>query len=127
MTSINEQNIGSLNSRVISYLRFPLCVAVVLIHININTKDCESPLLFNNTYYLFSQILPRVAVPLFFVFSGFLFFSKLDQFSLYDYREKLLKRINTLFIPYMFWNAVLIVYTLLGAYCGFGQQNYEYP
>ena len=113
----------SLNSRVISYLRFPLCVAVVLIHININTKDCESPLLFNNISYLFSQILPRVAVPLFFVFSGFLFFSKQDQFSLSDYREKLLKRVRTLLVPYLFWNVLLIIYSLLVPYLGLGRQN----
>ena len=109
----NAQNERNLNSQVISFLRFPLCVAVVLIHISINTKDCVQPILYDTVHYLFAQILARVAVPLFFMFSGFLFFFKQEQFTQHSYKDKLLKRLRTLLIPYLFWNLEMSLVTFL--------------
>lgn len=111
-----------LQSKVISFLRFPLCAAVVLIHVNINTKDCLAYPIYDSVHYLCAQIIARVAVPLFFMFSGFLFFYKLDKFTTSTYRNKLVKRIGTLLIPYIFWNLVLILYYLLGRFLGLGSQ-----
>lgn len=58
-----------------------------------------------------SGALSRVAIPIFFVISGFFLFKK---FSYKSYFEILKKRFFTLFIPYLFWSAlvVLIFYTL---------------
>jgi surface polysaccharide O-acyltransferase-like enzyme len=62
---------------------------------------------------LFSQILSRVVVPLFFFISGFLFFRNIDAFTKRDYLRKLKSRGKTLLIPYLFWNITtfLIHYT----------------
>ena len=70
-----------LQSDVISFLRFPLIIGVVMIHVGISTKGCESPELYNATCYLFQQILARIAVPMFFMFSGFLLFNKCVSYT----------------------------------------------
>lgn len=109
-----------LQSKVISFLRFPLCVGVVLIHVGTNTENCPSHPLFDSVQYLFAQILARVAVPLFFAFSGFLFFNKNECFTFSNYKEKLRKRFWNLLIPYLFWNFMPILYLLLGRFLGLG-------
>lgn len=101
----NEQ----LQSEVISFLRLPLCVAVVLIHVLANTSNCVTHPIYDSVHYLLSEIFSRVAVPLFFMFSGFLFFYKVDKFTLSRYKNKLTKRIHTLLIPYIFWNLIIII------------------
>ena len=50
------------------------------------------------------------AVPLFFLISGFLYFTGCEsQFGLKDYMAKNRKRLRTLLIPYLLWN----IFTLL--------------
>ena len=105
---------------VISFLRFPLIVAVVLLHTQITTingvhGDMSSYypwggefLLYEIIIYLFGQILLRVAVPLFFLFSGFLFFYT-ENFSMNIFVEKLKRRVVTLLIPYLIWNFLFVV------------------
>ena len=116
-----------LQSKVISLLRFPLIVGVVLIHTQINTInniegdpsaaypfDGAFPL-YESVFYLFAQILTRVSVPLFFMFSGFLFFYKTKEFTFHVYISKIKKRVRTLLVPYLFWNILFIVfYNLVG-------------
>lgn len=53
---------------------------------------------------LFSEVLGRIAVPLFFFISGYLFFYKVDRFDTSAYLYKLKRRSRTLLIPYLFWN-----------------------
>ena len=111
-----------LQSYVISFLRFPLIVGVVLIHTQITTingiiGDYHKPLIFDgyfplyeSIYCLFSEILARVAVPLFFFFSGFLFFfNSHNNFTIETYVQKLKKRSRTLLVPYIFWNILFVV------------------
>ena len=119
----NEQ----LQSKVISFLRFPLIVAVVFIHTQIDTINGvkgeyvvaypfggQYPL-YESTLYICAQIIARVAVPLFFIFSGFLFFYKSEEFTARIYAKKLKKRVHTLLIPYLFWNILVIVmYAVVG-------------
>lgn len=60
--------------------------------------------------FFISQGVARVAVPLFFLVSGYLFF--LGQWSWSKYADKLKRRINTLLIPFLFWNlATWAIYT----------------
>ncbi len=99
-------------SKTISYLRFPLIVGVVFIHNDISTFTLQGiKHEFNNPdwyYYIiafFSQVLPRISVPLFFFISGFLFFYHTD-FTLETYKQKLKGRIKTLLIPYLLWNFI---------------------
>lgn len=96
---------GSELSKVISFLRFPLIVAVAYIH-------CEPISLAHSAigggellYIFVREILAGAAVPLFFIISGYLFFLNGD-FSVSTYVAKLKKRIKTLLAPYILWNLI---------------------
>lgn len=112
MTS-NEE----LQSKTISFLRFPLIVGVVLIHshfeeVIINGVDLMKGAdfhVYTNISYLFSSIFSAIAVPLFFFISGFLFFYKTTSFSGKTYCQKIRKRVRTLLVPYLFWNLLVIL------------------
>lgn len=57
---------------------------------------------------LFSEVLPSIGVPLFFLMSGYLFFwSGLTKES---YQRKVKKRAKTLLVPYIIWNIVALLY-----------------
>lgn len=103
-------------SRVITALRFPLIVLVVLVHVPLS-EDISRVLtpsdLFGDKgmYYYISKVisftLGHAAVPAFFFFSGYYFFFK--EQNLLDpkvYRGLLLKRIGTLFLPYVIWSVL---------------------
>lgn len=88
-----------LQSKTISFLRFPLIVGVVLIHSQFKEvvfngvnlmKDGSFPV-YTNVSYLFSVILPQITVPLFYFMSGFLFFYKV-----------------IFLVPYLLWNLLVI-------------------
>ena len=107
-------------SQTIQFLRFPLMVAVVVIHTHIAdiaiggeqlTYASQYPF-FDVLYHLLTGMLTRVAVPLFFFISGYLFFSQCT-FSWQVYLRKLKSRVKTLLIPYIFWNAALCAMVLV--------------
>lgn len=107
-----------LQSKSIDFLRFPLIVGVVFIHAYSTTLKfqgvdlgTEAYLPVYNTLSEFcSQVVARIAVPLFFFISGFLFFYH-TEWSAGSYKYKLNRRVKTLLIPYLFWNfLVLILY-----------------
>lgn len=97
-------------SRRITILRFPLIAAIVLIHGGINMEISPSTIFVST---LGTNILARVAVPLFFVMSGWLFFINFNL-TLKDYIKKIKSRFFTLCIPYLFWNLsfLLLVFSL---------------
>lgn len=115
-----------LQSRTIALLRFPLIVGVVLIH----SYTKEIPLggetlqvagnpdfpLFSTFAFYISQVISRLAVPMFFFFSGYLFFCKLPSagFTFDTYKQKLKKRARTLLVPYILWNALVLLFTFSG-------------
>lgn len=102
--------------KTIAFLRFPLIVLIVFMHVNpagtvINGSSAVMPDTFpvyNLVHHLLSIEIAHIAVPLFFFISGFLFFYKTD-FSLHEYKRKLLKRARTLLIPYLFWNVCVLL------------------
>lgn len=53
--------------------------------------------------------LTRIAVPLFFVISGYLFFQNFSMPLIPFFQKKIQKRIYTLLIPYLFWSIFGIV------------------
>ncbi len=60
---------------------------------------------------MISQGLSRIAVPIFFIISGFLFF---QNFNISSYKDKLFKRVYTLLIPYLFWTSLgVLIYFIL--------------
>jgi len=110
MLSNNE-----LLSKTIAFLRLPLIVGVVFIHtclldVNIGGKlliaEGQFPI-HDILRHLLSEEFARIAVPLFFFMSGFLFFKSTD-FSFSTYKNKLGKRVRTLLIPYIFWNIIVL-------------------
>lgn len=98
-------------------LRFPLILLVIYIH---NTGSSVSfgdgavvtqhelmlKMLAEN---FISQGVARIAVPLFFLMSGYLFFFRSD-FNAQTYKRKLASRAKTLAIPFLFWNIVWLIF-----------------
>ena len=107
----------SLQSETMRFLRFPLILGVTLIHLRFFypldvAQDGNSPICVF-LFYLFTIFFSRIAVPLFFFISGFLFFYRVDSFTGHTYLQKLKKRVSTLLVPYLFWNLALVVFYFL--------------
>lgn len=66
------------------------------------------PLDWNITFQTFISRFTDVAIPFFFLISGFLFFYNIDQIN--DCLAKLKKRLSTLLIPYLTWNILLLIF-----------------
>lgn len=105
-------NVDSILSKRINSLRFLLIVFVVFIHnyvtkVNFSdgTEIYEIPLYVEKTRYLISQIIARVAVPLFFLISGFLHYIKETK-----YATTLKKKCRTILLPYILWNILSILF-----------------
>ena len=109
-------------SRLISNMRFPLIVMVVVMHCMGNTYYMSSfpdVILLDSAhhwnFYFFTKRLiynlSTIAVPVFFIISGYLFFA--GTFGKEEYVGKLKRRIGTLLIPYVIWNLVMYLPVLL--------------
>lgn len=94
----------------INNIKVVLTILVVYIHFpgpftwdkyNLGIKSIYSALDFCS---ISIDILTKVAVPAFFVMSGFLFFK--DEFSFETYKAKIHRRISSLLVPYMLWNFI---------------------
>lgn len=103
---------ADLESRTIDWLRFPMAALVVLLHTGALGVGSSQPI-YRTLSILTSAGICRIAVPCFFLFSGFLFFTKLHEWDWSIWGEKLKKRIRTLLIPYLLWNliAAVVIYT----------------
>lgn len=103
-------------SDVISFLRFPLIVAVVLIHTDLRTVF---PSLYSMPLYgdgmCFLDVIIESAVPLFFFISGYLFFRN-GEFSTSIYASKLRRRVSSLLVPYLLWNVIYILIVAIMQY-----------
>ncbi len=109
--------IDDLISKRMEILRFPLIVLVVFNHnyasaVRLNHR-LEVGVQHNSFWVDFirfsiSHGIAKLAVPMFFVMSGYLFF--MGEWSSTAYAGKLKRRLRTLLIPYLFWNLL----TLLG-------------
>ncbi|MFD2557058.1 acyltransferase family protein [Sphingobacterium tabacisoli] len=101
----------------IDVLRFPLMLLVLFVH-TIPEEIVPVPFTFSMEacYVWISEILShhlgRIAVPMFFVFSGYLYFFKINDFKFEQYKKQSLRRIVSLLIPYFLWNIVFIIITL---------------
>lgn len=106
----NRSNVTQFD--VISQLRFPLIVLVTFAHSYSGVSGEYSLLADWNAYeflkLLVSQTLVKVAVPVFFIISGYLFFVNVWEWNVQVYRRKLLRRVKTLLIPYLLWNLLMV-------------------
>lgn len=102
-----ELDDAALLSRIISLLRFPLIVGIVCIHAGVPESVVSavgSHAVYDFVHEWSEQVVARVAVPLFFLISGYLFFLNVERLTLAAYGHKLWKRVRTLFVPYVWWN-----------------------
>ncbi|MGF0068925.1 acyltransferase family protein [Candidatus Spyradosoma sp. SGI.093] len=98
----------TLLSETIAWLRFPLIVLVVFIHVPKATADFSWAFEMEK---LITNVFARVAVPLFFVISGFLFFRG-SAWSREICFKKLRSRAGTLLVPYLTWACFALAYWL---------------
>lgn len=99
---------------VIRQLRFPMIVLVTFAHSYGQVAEGFSLLTSEwNTYeflkLLVSQTLVKVAMPVFFIMSGYLFFAHVDKWDVTTYKKKIWRRVKTLLIPYLIWNLLMAV------------------
>lgn len=113
-----------LESRIIEYLRFVCAFSVVLIHSFGPPMTGRRTIVCSNGAYdtvriLFSQGICRVAVPLFFLIAGYLFFICLEHWDTQVWLGKLKRRVHSLAIPYILWNLIAIPFIFLTEYVKF--------
>lgn len=99
---------------IIRQLRFPMIVLVTFAHSYGGVEEGFSLLTSEwNTYeflrLLISQILVKVAMPVFFIMSGYLFFANVDVWNFKVYKTKIWRRIKSLLIPYLIWNFLMAI------------------
>lgn len=112
----------SKDSRVITALRFPLACLIVLLHAQILEPLPRPNVATSGFAYalrvLFSEGVCRIAVPSFFLISGYLFFKNLEQWDKKVWLGKMKRRFHTLLIPYILWNLLGIAYLFVSPYFG---------
>lgn len=117
------------DSLVIKWLRFPLACLIVLLHSQILEPEYKPIVASNGFAYalkiLLSEGICRIAVPAFFLISGYLFFVNLEQWDKDVWLGKIKRRIHTLLIPYLIWNILGIAYTCISPYVGAVIENPE--
>ena len=94
----------------IDLLRFPLIVLVVFIHAyTFNMVPFRSELGLSYQFQnVISNGIARSAVPLFFLFSGYLYFLNFDG-TIIQFKHKTLSRMRTLVGPLIFWNVLVLL------------------
>ena len=102
------REINDILSIAISWMRFPLIFMIVLLHCYCAIDAHGHPVFFQ-WVYPFALLLGETGVPAFFFISGFLFF-----YSSKTYFQKIKSRVQSLLIPYLFWNGlILLAYVLI--------------
>jgi fucose 4-O-acetylase-like acetyltransferase len=105
---------GDLSSRIHS-LRFLLMVLVVYIHNNVlggGINFASGTMAFDIPGYVGTidaavQAIVRIAVPLFFLISGYLLYLKMPTFAV-----NLKKKCRTILLPYLLWTALILLFYL---------------
>jgi hypothetical protein len=105
---ISDKNF-SIESKIINWMRFPLACLVVFVHIPTYSAD-------NIIEWLCSGVVASMAVPLFFILSGYLYFINIDEKAtpIDWYWRKTKSRLKSLGIPYLFWALLPVMYKLVG-------------
>lgn len=112
------RSVTELDSLVIDKIKLLLAFLVVMLHCAGATSLDGGCLNYQNGFYdisriLFSNNLCRIAVPIFFMISGYLFFSEFDKWNFEIYKNKIKKRTKTVLVPYLLWNAItFLIYYL---------------
>lgn len=105
---------NSHESKVLSWMRFPLALLIVFIHTGF-TDDKSDIGFYIGTFI--SNVIASIAVPTFFFISGYLFFAKYSEFGFKEYTAAMKKKLWSLVVPYFLW--IALVYYGYGFYSGF--------
>ena len=103
-------------SEAITWLRFPLIFLIILLHCYSTVGLPGNHGMYFRILYPFSLWLGETGVPGFFFISGFLFF-----FSKKSFHLKLQTRYQTLLVPYLLWNALLLALYIVAFMAGYPQ------
>lgn len=103
-------------SSAITWIRFPLIFLIILLHCYSVVRLEGSHDTYFKVIYPFSLWLGETGVPGFFFISGFLLF-----LSKKSYGQKIRTRLNTLVIPYILWNGLLLALYLVAFAIGHPQ------
>ncbi|WP_448907880.1 acyltransferase family protein [Hoylesella shahii] len=108
--------VNQLQSKTISYIRFPLIILIVYIHnqgmgtplseVSISWANFSGIDAYNLLRLVINGVIARAAVPAFFILSGYLFFFGKTSFSRETWLTALKKRFWTLFVPFVLWNII---------------------
>ena len=82
---------------------------VVVLHAFQGEERTGMALWYLDVLYYVQEVICRSAVPVFFVISGYMFFCSIKEFSPSVYKTKLQRRIRSLLIPYLIWNALALL------------------
>ncbi|MDO5523431.1 MAG: acyltransferase [Bacteroidia bacterium] len=116
-----KTDIDKHQSDVINAMRFPLIVLVLYMHIvPLDSFPVEIGFsgmhLYNFLAEFISHNVGRLAVPCFFLFSGYFYFRKMGAWSSGFYLLQQKKRVVSLIIPYILWNLLNILVVLAKGY-----------
>jgi peptidoglycan/LPS O-acetylase OafA/YrhL len=123
--SVRRSIMNNADSKAISSIRFPLAVMVMAIHSYFAISgwalsDVKNYGLGCNSAQFFiisiSHVIAQIAVPTFFLISGFLFFSHFGDGGSRVWKRKISNRIKTLLVPYLLWILLYIGYSALSGY-----------
>lgn len=116
------KSLDTRQSEVINAMRFPLIVLVLYMHIvpidpfPIKFDGSVQYPLYNFIAEFIAHNLGRLAVPCFFLISGFLYFKKIETWTTTIYFEQQRKRFHSLILPYLLWNVLNILIYLAKGY-----------
>lgn len=99
------------SSRALAGIRFPLVLMVLAMHVH--PEALHAGPVFSPAVTALTQ-LGFMAVPCFFLMSGYLFFRGLEDWDWKAYGRKLRSRVHTLLIPYLIFNLLCIAAPLAG-------------
>lgn len=110
---MEDRNLDKTTSEIIEMLRFPLIVLVIFVHmLPYEQKSIPWDSTWNTVYIIITELVShhigRLAVPLFFLFSGYFFFLKIENWNFEIYSRQIQKRVPTLLLPYLAWNFIFI-------------------
>ena len=102
-------------TQTIQWLRFPLAILVVLLHAGVGESESTLPV-YHTLSILTTEGVCRIAVPCFFLISGFLFFRNMTEWNFAKWKTKIIRRIHSLFVPYIIWNLIAFVAIFIYSY-----------
>ena len=119
-----------IQSATIDCLRPLLALMVVGLHVRpYYTTGTEK--FFDGTYeatvIMIFRILFSVAVPFFFLISGYFFFKGLESWDLSVWKNKIRKRVNTLLVPYLLWNLIAFLGYCITRFAGYRIKGIPFP